>query len=431
MIRNAIFILTLFFAQALLAAETVRLRTDIDLVVTGIVDANVLSLNVEEPSGDATADSAPAKLYLPIQNDPDQTHKFFITTTTSLFDTSDDAHYALIPLRVNTPADSTQRYLYAAVKDTTNSNAYKVIKKYTATTLSIGAESDVSFSFAPADICLSIPTECTSLLIGSSSKVEKIFTVYFFLSTQSAYGPSDTIDPATLNSGIYFSMLMSNRIYESTDLIIAINKVRVGDNRLILEYTASGTVNASYAKSTRVFKHNSAPAATNSPIADFSGAGALTSKEYPYAQNGELIVSDLVNNDPAFLSVAFVDKFNFVTNLSIFATGTPLDIEELLKKQGCFLLTAGFGEEHYVIQFFRHFRDATLSKSYLGQLFINFYYETAPKYALEIYHSPALRFMIRSMAYVAYAVFNYYWLLFAFLSFIILRILLSRKLHKN
>ncbi|NOT81071.1 MAG: hypothetical protein HOP07_18970 [Bacteriovoracaceae bacterium] len=431
MIRNAIILGIFFFAQALFADETVRLRTDIDLAVTAVIGTDVLSLNVENPSGAKPTDTAPAKLYLPMQNTPNQSHKFFITSTASVFNSVNLAHIASIPLRINTPA-TTQRYLYAAVKDTTNSNAYKVIKKYTDTTLSIGAESDVAFSFSPADICLRIPTECTSFLAAEDTKAIKTFTVYFFLSDQSAYGPTSTIVPTTapLNNGIYFSMLMSNQVYEETELIIMINKVRIGDNRLILEYTTNlGSLDAVYAKSTRVFKHSSAPAIVNDPIKDY--AGALTTKEYPYALNSELIVSDLANNSYVFLSVAFVDKFNFVTNLSDDITESPLDIEELLKKQGCFLLTAGFGEEHYVIQFFRNFRDATLSKSYLGKMFINFYYETAPKYALEIYHSPSLRFMIRSMAYVAYAVFNYYWLIFGFLALAILRILLRQKLHKN
>ncbi|MBC7427386.1 MAG: hypothetical protein H7336_02165 [Bacteriovorax sp.] len=395
----------LIWSFQIMATQSVRLRTDTTLVVSGTVAPSTIPMNVDAPSGDGTSETAPGKLYFPIENTTGaiNSHLYFINPVASVFNVTDASHLASIPLRINANAGAT--YLWAAVKDTTNSNLYKPIKSFGV--VSASAQSDVLFNFAPADICTAIPSECSVLLPTSTSETEKIFTVYFFLSTQSTYGATDTINPATLNTGIYFQMFMSNRVYSDADLRITINKIRVGDKRLVLEYSASATLSTSTAKSVKVFRHNGAPAAVNMPVASYLGSGSFLSTDYSYKQTSEIEVADLQNAISYTLSVAFVDKYNFATTLSAAVTETPLEIQELLKKNQCYLLTAGFGEDHYVITYFRHFRDTVLENSYLGRKFVHFYYSTAPKYAVIIYKHEFIRATIRGAAYVLYFVFNY------------------------
>lgn len=428
--------LLLTWTTTLFSAETVRLRTDIDLTVTGLTSAS-LNLTAEGPSGDATSVDAPAKLYLPIQNDGSAnsgsaSNLYYISAISSVFDVSNTAHVAYIPLRINTPG-GVDRYLYVAVKDTTATpNVYRPIKMYGTGALAQGlTNSDITFSFSPADICSKLPTECTTLVSNSTSKTEKSFIVYFFLSSQSSYGAGDTIDVTSLSNGIYFQVFVSNRVYNDSDLRITISNLRSGDKRVIFDYTASATITSATAKSVRVYLHDGAPGVQNSPLASYSGS--VLSQEFPYVQNSELTVTNLTNGDSPRLSVFFLDKYNFATTLSGDVVGSPKEIEELLKKEGCFLLTAGFGEEHYVIEYFRHFRDDVLSKNVLGQMFISTYYELAPKYALSIYKNETIRFAIRGAAYILYFLFNYIYsiLIISFSIFLLFYLFKNREKIKT
>ena len=126
-----------------------------------------------------------------------------------------------------------------------------------------------------------------------------------------------------------------------------------------------------------------------------------------------MTVNNLTNSDTYNVSILFEDKYKFGTVLSNDMIGQPKEIEELLKKNACFLLTAGFGEDHFVINYFRNFRDTILSQSYLGRAFIHTYYELAPKYALMIYHNEAIRAVIRGAGYTLYFIFNFYYIILA------------------
>ncbi len=408
--RKYIFLaLLLTWTTPLFSAETVRVRTDIDLTVTGLTSGSI-DLNADKPSGDGTAESAPAKVYLPVQNDGSAnggsaSNLYFISPVTSVFNVSNTSHVAYLPLRISTPG-GVDRYLWAAVKDTTASNAYKPIRMYGSGPLGQGlTNADITFPFSPADICTAVPSECTSLVSNSTSKTDKSFFVYFFLSSQSSYAAGSTVDVATapLNNGIYYQTYLSNRVLRDSELRISITNLRNGDGRVVFDYSATATINLP--KSVRVYLHDGAPGAQNSPLASYSGS--VLTEVYPYAQSSELTVTNLTNGSSPRLSVFFLDKYNFATTLSGDVVGVPQKIEELLKKEGCFLLTAGFGEEHYVIEYFRQFRDNVLSKNVLGRMFISTYYELAPKYALAIYKSETIRALVRGAAYILYFLFNY------------------------
>ena len=218
--------------------------------------------------------------------------------------------------------------------------------------------------------------------------------VFFSRENETSLGIGATIDLATYPNGMYVEVNLSNQI--NPNILTTITNVRQGDKRAFLEYTSNQAFTGG--KFVRVIER---PASTTAETIG-STSGTLNGREQSYLQNSEFAVTDLVNGQAYNFSVLFIDNYNFTTKLSPTASATPQLIEELLKKEACFLLTAGFGEEHFIIDYFRNFRDTILAKTYLGRAFINVYYELAPKYALIIYQHEGLRAMIRGTAYVVY-----------------------------
>lgn len=424
-------------SQAFAAStDTVRILNASTMTVTGLTDTT-FTLGSDTPSGDAASEGTAGKVYVPIKIsatlNQEKYFSLYNSGVHSLYEISSSpattsANYSKkinFPLTVTSTSGST--YLYAAVKLAENS--YAVIAKYSETPFDAGTTAqEVYFSVSPQDICdrffATSTTTCNSLITTSTSEIDPVkFYVYFFQSTSNwAVVDHTGFDPKNQLGGGYFEVQMSNRVYASTDLTVNISPLKIGDGRLIINFSTTSQMSSDLFKKVLAFKHTTGYAAGGSPIGDY--IGEILDPNYA-AQSGEITVSPLINNTPYNLSVFLLDKFKFSTSLSPSESGIPLQIEELLKKQACFLLTAGFGEEHYVIEYFRNFRDHMLAKSWLGRKFINFYYETAPKYALIIYKSNILRSVIRGVAYCLYFIFNYITLLsigFAsIISFIILK----------
>ena len=380
--------------------DSVRLKPNTTLAVTAFTNIN-FSLNVTASSGDATAESAPAKIYIPMNGpDPDTAkyHISYLDGVTNMLNPSISANVIRFPLYINV-SGSSNKYLYVAIKEGTGS--YKIAQQFSTNPYSGVTNFEEVFSVSINNICAQTSNCLTEF--NSTSSTEKIYLANFFLSSSNLLAIGATYTPDA--SGIYFELNLSNRIYTDSQLKPVISSIGGGDTRLNVNFTSNaGLLNP---KSMRIYNHgSSAPVPINAPIGDYAGTGGLTTEEYSYSSSGEVTLRGLINDNPYYLSVLFVNVYNFATVLSEYDSGTPLKIEELLKKQACFLLTAGFGEEHYVITYFRHFRDTVLSHSYLGRKFISVYYELAPKYALQIYHYESIRFGIRCMAYVLYFIFN-------------------------
>ncbi|MFA6235998.1 MAG: CFI-box-CTERM domain-containing protein [Bacteriovorax sp.] len=410
--RCILFILSLFLSFAVNAADTVRINNPTNMSISGFTDASV-TLTADAPSGDATTETAPAKIYIPIARGAVNL-TYSLLDVGTLFNTATATHVVTYPLLVTT--GGTAQFLYAAVKIGTTD--YFAVAK----SASINAnQTNVSFSFnlSPLDICKGVAgagsTSCTNLLFASTTETTIKPKVYFFLSSDGIdVTGSTTVDPTAYTGGVFFESQMSNRVYTSAQLLVSLSNLRVGDRRLIGEFDASSTMDSALFKKVIAFSY------TDTTV-DKAGGGVVTYKtlvgfgdligrDISTAQSGQFTLNELVNNTDYNIAIAFLDKFQFATTFSASKRGTPLEIQELLKKEACFLLTAGFGEEHYVITYFRKYRDQVLADSWLGRKFIKVYYRAAPHYAEIIYRSEALRWGIRAAAYILYFFFNYYWL---------------------
>lgn len=437
-------LLMLFTAFNLFASDNVRINDPSNLVVTGSTNTS-FTLNSDAASGDATAETAPARVYLPIKsgvvapfNQLDYS-VLKLSGVNSLFDITSTSHFVTFPLLVT--VGGTAKYLYLAVRGGASGTSYYVSGR-SASTYSSQTGLLVNFSINPKDICKSviannISTVCnaTTGALDPASTTSVLFKpmLYFFLTDQVlAVDGTSVIDPANADftGGVFFESQMSNRIYDTTALVVSLDALRKGDKRLIGTFSSSATMDSSIFKKVIAYQYTdtSTPIATNLPLGSAT-AGSILANDISTAQSGEFTLNGLTNSQPYKISLAFEDKFLFATTLSTSQAGTPTEIQELLKKQACYILTAGFGEEHYITNYFRSYRDHVLFHSWLGRKLIKVYYRSAPHYAILLYRSVTLRFLVRCFAYGLYFVFNYGWLVLIFLgSYFFLNILRKNKI---
>ena len=125
-------------------------------------------------------------------------------------------------------------------------------------------------------------------------------------------------------------------------------------------------------------------------------------------------LKNLSNGTTYTLSTALVNKYQFSTKTSTTSSGEPLEIQALLESQACYLVSAGFQKEHYVLDYFRSIRDNYLLKFEPTKKLVDFYYATAPAYAPVIYKSPKLSLIVRSLSYGMYFFLKFFWYILGF-----------------
>lgn len=404
----------------LLATDTVRLYDPTQFQLEGTTSAS-FTLVSEVPSAGGVEEDAPSKIYLPIQSGV--TNQLNYSTlkvsagVNSLFNIASSTHSITFPFLLT--VGGTQKYIYVAVRGGATGTAYYVSAK---STLAYSDQSDsrVNFSISPSDICKSVILNSISSVcnsgsgaLDSSSTTTVLFKpmLYFFMSDETlAVDGGTTIDPtnASYSGGVYFEAQMSNRLYDSSAVLVSLTALKKGDSRLIGTYSSSATIDTSLFRKVIVYQYDETDTAitSNEPIA-LASAGSILSNDVSTQQSGEFTLNGLTNGRTYKISIAFQDKFLFATTLSTSQSASPTEIQELLKKQACYILTAGFGEEHFVTNYFRAYRDQVLMKSWSGQMLIKAYYATAPHYALFIYQSETLRFLVRFFAYSLYYLLNF------------------------
>lgn len=405
------------FSFAAFCADTVRIY-DIENLVVSVTSGTSFDLNVEIPSGDSTTDSSEsttARIYVPMKNASADHNKYLYYSRSGATTLSSSvAGTSTINFPLSLTLGTTDKYLYSAVK--INSKYYAASR--TSSTFRELNNFQYVYSLTPYTFCNTFTISGTGVSnpCSDTSTFASTLTVYFFLSAKSDYALGAEVSPATETGGVYFSVKMSNRIYDSSELTLSISNVRKGDKRILADFSSSTTM-ANFSK-VKAFIHSAAPGSDNRPIGDTVNypGGSIFSDDIATNQSGGATINQLTNGQTYFVSLFFVDKYLFTSVLSPDFSETPTQIEELLKKQACYLLTAGFGEEHYIINYFRSFRDRVLAHNWFGQKFIHFYYRTAPSAALYIYQHQTVRLIIRSLAYLTYFVFNYFYLILLLLA---------------
>ncbi|MCO4793655.1 MAG: hypothetical protein KC493_08090 [Bacteriovoracaceae bacterium] len=249
--------------------------------------------------------------------------------------------------------------------------------------------------------------ECTDLISAADGSREETLKFYVYAS-ETVTPIGDTVDPTSgQTGGIFYSVNFSDKI---PDGVLTISSITKGDQRLTLNFTGGNSV--TNMASSIIYKSIVLNGVAGGQKVQTAGVANILVSESP-VREGALDVKNLTNNTSYTLSTSLVNKYQFSTVSSNAVTETPLDIQTLLEAQACYLVTAGFQEKHYVLDYFRSIRDNYLLKNSLGKSFVDYYYQTAPSYAPLIYNSPKLSLIVRSLSFGVYYFLKYFWFLFA------------------
>jgi hypothetical protein len=405
------FVCFLLMASGFAEAATVRYwfsdpNRELDILATRTGSA-YNDLFTISPSDAGSSSSAPAKVYLGVSNGDNgnlQRLSTSVTNPTELPSCSSAAFTGFLRIRLLlTNNDGANRYLYVAAQNTGSTYDLISTKVLTVPTGVTAGEYVVDVSLAG----LCSPTtnfDCTNF--SNTDNEQKNIMLGLFVSDDGGLsaGQDVTLD-SSATAGVYLQLFLSNRI--QTAPTINMTELRKGDKQLTAVFSGT-SINDHYR--TMAFVH-----ATGSVGSQEFGNATASSLIDLLTTNreGEVKVKGLENETPYTISIYFEDRYQLTTYLSNERTETPIDIETLLEKQACYLLTAGFGGAHPIIEFYRLMRDHFLAHSSLGRGFIGFYYSTAPRLSHYVGESPKLSSIVRTLATIGFVLLRYGWILLA------------------
>lgn len=302
-------------------------------------------------------------------------------------------------------------------------------------TNTVGSYSDFTLSYKIKDLCESAST-CHSDINNfatdttDSTDLETTYVTLYVLMTGTIQ-TSSTIDPTTsgVDDGKFVKVRFSSKLPTPRPSMTNINLER-GDAQLTINFTSEVLSTGTELNHKTLFLNSASAVTDDSSLLDGNGGANLpatcvltsainsptanASNCYllvPYQKSGPATVSNLVNEQTYDLSVAQVNKFFFTTTLSASGRGRPQEIQGFIKEQQCFFLSAGFGQKHFVLDYFRNFRDRYLLKNYIGQKVVAFYYDFAPQYTHFIYQSKTNSFIVRILGYSLYFIFKFWFMM--------------------
>tara|TARA_R110000868_G_C10932354_1_gene766492 strand:- start:158 stop:1432 length:1275 start_codon:yes stop_codon:yes gene_type:complete len=400
--KFALIILTAFLSFAALADGTVRFAKFDDLAVgaTSLVRANnggasFFFANYQAETGDGDTVSSAAQSWLPIDNGNGQRNRVSFAATTLVPDLSTGVFQTYLRVLNNTGGT---RYLHVAVRDPEDTDDYYIVSGPTAfssNTSQVLTWAQVSI----ANICTY--TNCDNLNTGTTKTEDYVF--YFFLSsTPFSIGTGDTFN-VNETGGAYLKGNFSVRLPTAT---ITINEIRRGDGRLKALFT--GATITDFNRTVAVINGSGTTVTGGANVgSELNVAGSELLDLETASTSGEANIKPLVNGVLYSIGMALEDKYQLTTVLSnVPASVAPAQIEALLEKQACYILSAGFGEKHFITDYFRGIRDKILLKTAFGTGFVDWYYNTAPRYTPLIYSSPIVAFVVRCLAFMAWFLIN-------------------------
>tara|TARA_R110000868_G_C10952584_1_gene767927 strand:+ start:1651 stop:2925 length:1275 start_codon:yes stop_codon:yes gene_type:complete len=400
--KIALYLFILLFSLKGLCEETVRFAQfdDLSTNADSLVRANngsgsffFATYQAESGNGDTIASAAQS--WLPIDNGNSQRNRVSFAATTLVPDLSTGIFQTFIRVLNNS---GSVRYLHVAVQDPDDKDDYYVVSGPTAfssNTSQVLTWSQVNI----ANICTY--TNCDDLNTGTTKTQEYVF--YFFLSSsQFSIGTGDTFNVSQAG-GAYLKGNFSVRLPTTT---ITIDELRRGDGRLKALFTG-GTI-TDFNRTIAVINGSGGTVTSGGNVGtELNVAGAEFLDLETSSTSGEANIKPLVNGVLYSIGMALEDKYQLTTVLSnVPAAVAPAQIEALLEKQACYILSAGFGEKHFITDYFRALRDKVLLKTAFGTSFVDWYYNTAPRYTPLIYSSPVVAFVVRCLAFMAWFLIN-------------------------
>jgi hypothetical protein len=347
--------------------------------------------------GDGTSTSAPLKLYMPISNGANQTNNHVLESNLFTKSSTDTLNITID----FTNTDNTNLLYPTLYADDQGSTNYKFVARSSVGCSTNSSCNDLVSSFSIASICASSEVDCDT---PTEVKTQTLYLLF----SQSAID-TDITDPTSGTDGIFIELNISGVVYDGTNTLTiqpVLTSVGVGDTRLKYNYTLSSV--QTYFRDIVAYDNTLGLTGSSTFSTLNASKELLTSDdEIPVTTNGYFDLKDLTNEKTYHTTIAIRDRFGFYTLFADSLAGQSLSIAQLLEKNQCYLITAGFQEQHYVLDYFRHIRDDYLLGFELGERFVNFYYATAPHYVPYIIDHKYVQVVIKSLAFLLYFVLNY------------------------
>jgi hypothetical protein len=296
--------------------------------------------------------------------------------------------------------------------------------------LTLSSFSNYEFYFPLKNVCSVTGTNCNAPFTtlgasttagGSSFKTSQYIYVQSFdpQSTPGNVPFTLSADPSSSGTGLLFNLRLSANILTPSFQTSGIHR---GDTSLALDYNGAATagsfdsteglwraiiINAPGIYSSETDLKAVLPTPTLCDLKEVRPTPSC----YIVGPNvvllaGTISAYNLVNGNSYNLAVVLANKYKFTTKVGNTQPGTPQEIEVFLREQQCYFLSAGFQDHHFVLNYFRHFRDEVLNSTRLGRVLVNFYYETAPQYTHHIFNNPQIALFFRGLGHSLYWVFN-------------------------
>jgi len=345
--------------------------------------------------GDGKTKEAAYKTYTPFESGSNNQNSNFYINGYSLGNSTGGSLNFNIDIELD---GLSSQSVFAALRKDNTDTSYVVV-----TEVAVSSDGSITLPVNFLDLCdaganLGGDFNCTTLT-GSDSATED-FYIYLFVGGN-GLSVDGVIDPADNNydNGIFIYTYASTNVsdYTGGSTVMSSLVASRGDQSAYLDY--AGAINSTtYIDGTVLYE-----SADTTALSELFDTGA--------SESGEILVKNLTNGVTKNYYLRFKDLFGYVSGAAGPATVTPADIQTLLEEKSCYLVTAGFQRDHYVLDYFRHIRDSYLLKNSLGRSIVNIYYSTAPKYALFIYQNKVLSLLVRGVSYVLYAVLkNFLWI---------------------
>ncbi|WP_412472243.1 CFI-box-CTERM domain-containing protein [Halobacteriovorax sp. RT-2-1] len=292
----------------------------------------------------------------------------------------------------------TNEELYVALKDNDNSNpAFRIVTQIPSSQVEAPF---VSF----ADICSTSELNCAGITDSIASIKDSVELVLFFMPNDTDYSSNEEVEiPDAVGRAIYFKLVISAAATDiRTRATLNIIGTYAGDQTAVIEYTGDHGGNGAYISRMALYVQ--------------SGGGVVTRNindiriVEDQSNEGNVKVTNLTNNTTYSSAISYLDHFGYVGPGSVsnadLATQTGnyqlKPIEKLLSQNQCYLVTAGFQRDHYVLNYFRVIRDEYLMKTTLGAAFVDFYYSSAPFFVETILNNKALASMVKRYSFSMY-----------------------------
>ena len=402
--------------------------------------ASIDRLIVDVNSGSS---SDPHKTYVPLDLSGD-------TKTQSLYNfISENADVdlplkstAVLGIQVSNAGDQ-DLYIYIASEGTDDTTYYPALSWRSSVNNDeqrghLVAQNDTLTLWVTLDNLCQASTDCASWSDSTAIPVSSSQKILVFSDTVGTLS-SGISDVSTYDDNGFYLDIRATSTVEEDAATPSIANIFRGDTQVVVDVGDNGLATMTDGLyQTVAFRFSAANTSNTEYGVALSGSRQNFADGVPYRlldplDDGLLTVNNLTNGESYFLGIAQMNKYYFMSKISVSNSDavTPAEIEAFLQAKSCFFISAAFKKDHYVLEFFRKVRDEKLLQHPLGIVLVNLYYQLAPEYTEFIWNTTWAQTLIQFIAYTLYYILKFSWVLISVALGIFLTQLIKRVLENK